>query len=399
MRDLRAAVASGGAKGAPAQVALAFWLDVQGHGDEARATLDRALELDPGISYGRWLWARFSAREGNAVLARETLRDLVAEAPACAVALGDLGWLLRDENRRELADVAMRRAIREAPQWLGMALRRGLNLLELGRIEDARLVLENTRGDLVNPARRNILAWAAYLEGDLQGANGEFALLQDAMRGSEEDPQYLFAQEWQDRLLQHSQMVRWLDPFDGDTHRPAWNLSRDARLGVQPRVRGGHLRIAGTHTKAGMTRAFRTVPALAFQSAELVFQVGPNNRAETGVMLSIETARRQSWSLQLLRTPEGAIRWVSRSGNKEDFGDTPLRIPAGEPVAVAFLVNREQSPPILTVTVNGVVVYSETEARLRTPSGEIYVGLYAVTRNALPVDVAADSASLIYSLP
>ena len=396
LRDLNASISAASLDAAPVLAAKAFWLEQLEATDAARVALERALKLSPRLPYALYLRASWARETGDLESARTDLHDLLSVAPRSAAVLGELGWLLNQEDRQELAEVALRRAVAEKPDWAGVHLRRGLNFLQMGKIEDARFSLsEATSGDEAY-ARQNAVAWAAYLDGDIQGAIGEFAMLQDNLRGQEEDQQYLFAQLWQQRIQEHSRLVSWNDTFEGKLPRPEWNTRVDARLGVEPRVLDGALRIEGRHSGAGETRAFRSMRALDFRSASCDLMVGDNNRGMAGVSIALENRRRRTWEYRIEQSNSG-LRWIETAGAKEKHGDIGIRLTSTDPVRVSFKLDTEQAPPQLTVRVNGEIVYSEPAPRLRTPTGDLLLGAFVRTVNALPVATSIDNVELVYA--
>mgnify|MGYP001226294766 CR=1 FL=1 len=396
VRDLRAASKSAGLDAAPALAALAFWLNSLGHDEDAQEKLDEALKLSPKLPYARYLRARWARENHDLSSANEDLRFLISYFPRCGAVLGELAWLLNQEGRHALAEVAFRRAVGEAPEWGDASLRRGLNLLQLNQVEEARVSLSQVEDSNLENARQNALAWAAYLEGDVQAAVGEFALLQDNLRSQEEHPQAVFADTWQRRIQERSSTVRWTDDFNGQIPRPQWDVRTAARNGVEPRVRGGSLRIAGTHAKAGETRAFRALRALSFRSASCLWTVGNGHRGEAGVGIALESRRRRSWGFQVFRAHDSGIRWKLTSGAKGKMGELNQQVIPGQLVEVRFALDREVSPPELVVWVGQEEAYRGPEPRLKTPTGDIILELFANTVNALPVDVALDQTELVY---
>jgi len=402
IRDLRAAAAAAPFDAAPVLAAEAFWLDRLGHPEQARERLAEALELEPELPYGLYLRGRWARRDGDVESARADFRALIGMSSQCAAALGELGWLLHEEGRYSLAEVALRRAEAEAGDWTEISLRRGLNLLAGGEPGQARQALVRASGGDQGAAVRNATAWASYLEGDVPSAVAEYALLLDSMPGQEEHPQVVHAALWQQRVAAHAKLVRWIDGFEGKMPRPQWDVQTGARNGIEPRLVGGVLRIRGTHqaTSESVTRATRKVQALDFRSLTAEFAVGAEQRGEGGVMLSLENRRGMpTWQFRVYRDSQGQLRWMTQRGTAEaERGAVPASVAAGAPVPVGFALDREQNPPVLTVTVAGEAIYAEPVSTLRSPNGDLVISLFARTLNALPVDVSLDNLELVYAL-
>jgi len=401
VRDLRAAAAGFGLDGAVALAAQAFWLDVLGEDDAAREALARALELAPNLPYGVYLRGAWARRDGDAENARADLRSVIQKAPGCASALAEYGWLLAEEGRQELAEVALRRAESEAPEQTAIVVRRAFNLLQMAEWDGAVETL--SRALALDPdlhAARNGLAWAAYAQGDLGTALAEFGELQDRLRDEEAHSQRQYAALWQSRIDRHSQLRSWRDPFDGNLLRPQWDAQTQARLGVEPRVLGGHLQIRGMHRGAGRTRVARSLPAIQFQSFAVDLATGPDDvhKGDAGVFIALESARgdRQTWVLEVERDRDGRIRWSMAQGARTESGDTGLTLPPETPGRVEFTVDREQATPLLTVRFAGNVIFQQPVPALRSAAGNMAVGGYASTRNALPVDISLDEVELVY---
>ncbi|TAH38936.1 MAG: tetratricopeptide repeat protein [Planctomycetota bacterium] len=404
VRDLRAAAAAAPLDAAPALVALAFWLDRLGHGEQAADALGRAMEQNPAYGYGLYLRAVFARRAGDLESARADLRALVGAAPECAAALAELGWLYHEEGRYPAGEVALRRAEELAPNEPGIVTRRAFNLLRSGDLDGGRAALQRAialRPDLY-PAR-NALAWAAYAEGDLGTAVAEFSEVADVLLDQPEHPQLQFAQSWRQRIQAHALLQRWQDRFDGRLLQPQWDAQTLARAGVEPRVADGALRIQGQHSGEGATRVFRPIRALDFRAFSAELSVGAEHKGDAGVLVALETKgtpRRTTWAFRVLRDREGALRWLIEHGNAPPEGGALQRsLAAGQPLRVAFHLDREPRPPVLTVTADGQEVWAGPVPALVSPSGELAVGAYAETRLPLPVDVSLDNVELVYVQP
>ncbi|KAA3607132.1 MAG: tetratricopeptide repeat protein [Planctomycetota bacterium] len=402
VRDLRAASRADKLDAAPALSALAFWFEVMGQEDQASESLNAALELDPEWPYARYLRARRARQDGNTATARTDLRYLIGGWPRCAAALAELGWLLHGEGRLDRAEVALRRAIVEAPQIPELALRRGINLLSLQRVEDARASLRDAlalQPDLHEA--RNALAWAAYREGDLDTCIAEFGELMDMLRAEPTHTQYAYAQLWSDRVAGHDKLRLWTDEFEGTLFRPEWDPQSQARLGVEPAIRNGRLQILGRHREEGETRVFRRQRALTFQAFHGEISAGSDHRGDAGLYLSLENrAGRATWFFHVYRDRDGAVWWQSRQSAREIGHErSSLRVAAGTPLSVQFDLDREQEPPVLTVTANGRQLFQDKVTVLKTASGELTMGAFARTRQAVAVDVAVERVELVFAQP
>lgn len=410
VRDLRAAAAAAPLDAGPALAALAFWYDVMGMETEAAEALGQALELQPDLVYGRYLRARWAARDGQLDSASAELRDLVAAYPRCAGALVELGWLLHQIDAYEAAEVAFRRAAisvpewavsrGNAPQWADLALRRGLNQMSLEMWEPAgEFLRESLSLDVAHHAAQNALATVAYASGDLVQAISDFGFLQDNLRQEQQNPHYLFAQLWQERIQRHSKLRLWSDPFDGSRLRPGWEVQAGARRGVQPTLRNGSLSLRGNHSEQGITRATRSVVALHFQSFVSDLTIGDDHLGDAGVFLAIETRQsRATWTFNVFRDRDGYLVYQWKQGAKEDR-QRIRKIPAAVPIRISFELDREPNTPELTVKVDGETVYQGPTAVLKSSSGSLVYGLYAETSNALPVNASLDNVEVVFSQP
>jgi tetratricopeptide (TPR) repeat protein len=411
VRDLRAAAEADPLDAAPALAALAFWYDVLEMPTEASEALEKALLLEPDLDYGRYLMARWAARDGQPETASEELRKLVAKGPRCGAALAELAWLLHQLEVYPAAEVAFRRAelVRpawatskgNAPQWADLAMRRGLNQMDMEEWEVAgehlREAISLNAGQF---SAQNSLAAVAYSQGDLVQAVSDFGFLQDNLRQIPEDPQYLYAQSWQERIRAHSLLRRWSDSFDGSRLRPGWETQDVARNGVGPVLEDGKLVIRGNHGEQGKTRASRKVIALNFQSFKGQLEVGPDHRGDAGLFLAVETRQgRATWIFKVFRDRNSQLVYQWVQGAKEERQLLGRKLAANEPIQIEFRLDREPSTPILQVRLDDQVIYEGPSAFLKSASGELVFGVYAETANALPVDVSLDDVEVIYAKP
>ncbi|MGB0952005.1 MAG: tetratricopeptide repeat protein [Planctomycetota bacterium] len=410
IRDLRASAAATPFDAAPALSAQAFWLDRIGETELAQEALADALELSPNHLYSRYLDAQWAARDGDLSSARETLQEMVRTAPGCASILAVYGSLLYSEGAYTRAEIAFRsleadfpdwaRSSSDAPAWSGLVLRHGLNLLKLGQLEDAMSAFEQAVSmDAGLSAARNAKGIVLYREGDLDAAVAEFAYLQDALREAEEDPQFVYAAMWGNRIQEHAKLRRWVDLFDSSRLRPGWDKQSAARAGVEPRLQDQSLMIQGDHGGAAETRVFRTVAGAAFRSYEADLIAGNGHRGEASVYIALQNRSKETWSFHVIRDREGAVKWTMTRGTRAEHGTSDLRIAEGTNARVSFQVNREAKQPILTIRVNDEVLYSEQVANLRNPTGMMAMGLSAKTAHALPVEASLDNVALVYAIP
>jgi tetratricopeptide (TPR) repeat protein len=411
VRDLRAAAEANPLDAASALAALAFWYDVLAMPSEAAESLDKALTLEPDLDYGRYLLARWAARDGQLETASEELRKLVAKGPHCGAALAELAWLLNQLEVSQAAEVAFRRAelarpawansTGSAPQWADLAMRRGLNQMELEQWDVAAEHLHDALS--LNPnqySAQNSLAAVAYAQGDLVQAVSDFGFLQDNLRQNPEDPQYLYAKTWQDRIQRHALLRRWTDNFDGSRLRPGWEIQLQARNGVGPELKGGRLVIRGNHEKQGLSRATREVVALHFQSFKGELKVGAEHRGDAGLFVAIETRQgRPTWEFKVFRDRNGMLVYQWNQGAKEERKALGRKLAADQPLHVEFRLDREPSTPVLQVRLDDVVIYQGPSAFLKSASGSLVYGIYVQTANALPVDASLDEVEVIYSKP
>jgi Tfp pilus assembly protein PilF len=412
VRDLRAAAIAAPLDAGPALAALAFWYDVLQMPNEAAEALDQALELQPDLIYGLYLKARWAARDGQLEQASSDLRDLVALYPHCAGALAELGWLLHQIDAPEAAEVAFRRAAisrpgwasneGNAPQWADLAMRRALNQMRLEEWDRAGELLHDALSlDVAHHSAQNSLAAVAYATGDLIQAVADFSFLQDNLRQNPEDPQYLYAQLWQERVQTHAKLRRWEDPFDGSRLRPGWEVQSKARYGVGPVLRDGKLTIRGNHSKQGDTRATRTVTALHFNHFSGELQIGDDHLGDAGLFMAIETRQgKATWTFEVFRDRDGYLVYHWKQGAKDERKRIDgKKLPLNVPIPIEFTLDREPSTPMLTIKVDGEEIYQGSAAVLKSSSGSLVYGLYAKTSNALPVNTTLDNVQVIFSQP
>ncbi len=409
VRDLRAAAAASPLDAAPALAALAFWLERSGDAVAAGDSLQQALALDPSLPYARWLAAHWALRDGDLDAATAGLESLVSEVPECAATLAAMGWLLAGNGAPVQAAVAFRAAEDRAPAhgrvagaesgvWADLALRRAFNELALGETTAARASFD--RAISLDPellVARNGTAMALYAEGDLDAALAEFSLLQDTLRERPDDPQAVYAKQWQTRVTDHAQLREWTDNFDGRRLRAGWDTQSQARNGVEPRLEDGMLALRGNHAAKGETRAFREVAAPAFRLGALDVVAGAEHRGDAGAYLALQSRGREAWSFKLHRDRDGNLHWTTVLAGKPAFGQVGRKIPAGQVFRVEFRLDREPAQPVLQVWVDGAVVFAEPVTNWRNPTGQAAVGIFVETANALAVDAAMDNFRLIYA--
>ncbi len=131
----QAIAASGGV--AAFHVARASVLAALARRDEAAASIDRALGLDPASAEALNTLGNLRLAGGDAAGAETAYRQALASRPAYAEALSNLGSALRALDRLAEAEMALRRAAALRPGYAGALANLGLVLQEQGRLADA----------------------------------------------------------------------------------------------------------------------------------------------------------------------------------------------------------------------------------------------------------------------
>ena len=410
VRDLRAAAAARPFDAAPALSALAFWLNQVGETEAAHGALADALELSPRHFYSLYLKAHWAGRDGDSETARPILQDLVRQAPDCAGVLAEFSQLLYVDQAPVQAEVAHRRlselypewiqSSSLAPAWADLALRRGLNFLRLGEQEEAlaRFDLALALDDKL-VAARNAKAMAYYAIGDFDACVAEFAYIQAALRDMEEDPQFVFASVWQQRVEEHAQLRRWKDDFSSKRLRAGWDTQQEARAGVEPMLSQGRLTIRGKHSGAATTSAYRTVPGMDFREFQGSLAVGGEHKGKAGLSIGLRTRSKETWNFRVYRDREGLVAWSMLRGSRTETGNTSFRLAEGSEARIRFQVDREQNQPVLTVWFEEEVIYMDAVSSLRNSSGRMACGIWVETSGTLPVNASLDDVEMIYARP
>lgn len=214
--------------------------------EEAIAALERAIAEDDGFGMA-WLKLadayRAAGYAGKALDAVERALDLFGESGGRAVS-----WA--EARRQELAGnpeqavATFERVIRDYPRDSDARLALGELLIELGRLDDARAMLETvTRDDPQNPVAWFQLGKAAIIAGDAQAAGDEYLVralvIQNRLGNDEGRGEVLnalgIANERLGRLTQagdyYEQAVR-LREAAGDLRGVSASLSNLARLNM-----------------------------------------------------------------------------------------------------------------------------------------------------------------------
>jgi tetratricopeptide (TPR) repeat protein len=405
--DLQAAISNQPLQAADSLSALAFFADVAGDALLAEDALARALEQSPNHFYSRYLKAFFAARNGDVEGALTDYESLVRSNPNCAALLAGYASLLSNEGSYVKADVAFSRIDNQlrnqtksnggANTWANVYLRQGVNFLQLSRYEQALSAFDYTLAlDSQLHAARNARAITTYANDELDIAVAEFSYLQDALRESEEHPQFVYAELWKNRLQEHDKLRRWTDDFSGKRLRPGWDLQDGARAGIAPRHENSSLVIEGQHQSAAITSVSRSVPGIAFRSYAADLVVAPEHRGAAGIGIALKNRSKVTWAFEIERNREGKISYTLSRGTRVEAKNVDLSVAVGSPMRVSFSLNREPKQPVLTVRVNEQVVYEDEVVALRNPTGRMSSSFFARTAHALPVDISYDNVELIY---
>ena len=142
---------------------------------------------------------------------------------------------------------------------------------------------------------------------------------------------------------------------------------------------------------------FASRSRVSFRSFAADVRVGAEHRGNAGAYIALQNRGRETWFFKVYRDRDGKLHWEGLVANKNEHGLIGATVAPGEPFRVDFRVDREPVQPVLQVWVNGAIVFAQAISNLRNPTGQMAIGLFVETANALAVDASLDQVDLVYS--
>lgn len=390
--------------------ALSVLAEVTGNGEEALRLADEALERDPTDAFALFQRGRLLGLQDDYEGARAALSGALEQEldfTDALIALGDVAFRL---GRFDDAERYLERAVALDGSRAEVHALRGLNLLRLNRVGDARASfergLEVQRDDSTSAGG---LAWCLYLEGDPGEAQIRLAAIVDSRRGvanPEQDPWRLWAETQNTRLGEHLKKVEWRDAFARRRLGNSWQ-TREAS-GVTVTLTDGVALVTGQFERNGDARLYRQFDGGEFLSFEADVTIDAAKASgKFGLYAAKEKAGRAGSEPEvtaeaaILRHPDGnlQVRFV-RSGQAPEERDMQQPFPLGKTVRLKIARSGEGSDTSMTLFLDGIPVVENVKTpglgQAKTP---MLVGFFVEGDNGRAVEARLDNVSVVTRLP
>ena len=401
--DLLAAVEAGPLEAQAPLAALSRLAEATANEEEAMDFVERALAVDPDHAWALYQRGRLLRDRDDLAGAEESFLaalDRDVDFVDAVVALGDLAL---DEGRHEDAERYFDRVRRLDGERLDVELRRGLNALALGQAGEAALRFDGARAlEDRDPVALGGLAWCSYLAGDAEEALNLLATLDDARRAfGDEDPWRAWARVQKERIEDHLQKERWVDPFDRKSLRNDWLVEEGA--GPLVGLESEALVIDGQFNRNGEVRVFRQVPAAAFVSLEATVTVDAASAARAGLFVAREQDRRGSRTTSAMvrvhRHKDGSLQTHLLRAGRPDLGAQDvswLDFPAGQPVRLRIERTGTETAATMDVYVDGTpVLVSAPMASFGKTMSNANLGIFVEGESGRRVRVTVDDVEIV----
>lgn len=405
LRNLEAAATANPLEAYRAWGALAWLAEATGYPDEALRFIEMALENNPTDAWTLYQAARVLAGRDDVEGAMAALKGALDLELDFSDALVLMGSLARDTGDHGAAERYYERALTIDGGRSDVHVLRGLNLLEIGQVTEARRELEAAADlDYENPTARNALAWCIYLEGDSGEALTSLAELDDSRRSfPDDDPHRVWARHQIERITDHEAKEVWTDHFDRRPGRIGNGWKTEEGHGPEGSLKDGKVVVEGRITGKGRTRIFRVLPASQFVSAEIHVTVHGNSRARVGLFVSREMYRRGQTEVQaeatVSRHPQGPVqvRLVKKGERDLPHEDVPaIPWPMGKPVVLRLERYGEASDTRVRIFVDGIpVVEDAAMPTLGRATTELKYGLFIEGEVGRNVSVTLDNVEVV----
>ena len=401
--DLSAAVDAGPLEAAAPLAALSRLAEATGNDEEAMEFVERALAVDPRHAWSLYQRGRLLAERDDLDGAEESFLAALNQDVDFVDTVAALGQLALEEGRHEDAERYFARVHRLEGTRLDVELRRGLNALALGQPGLARDHFLAAR-DLADrdPVALGGLAWIHYLGGNPEEALNLLATLDDARRAfGDEDPWRAWARDQKERIEDHLEKKRWVDPFDRKNLRNDWLVEEGA--GPLVGLVDESLVIEGQFDKAGEVRAFRRVPAAAFVSLEATITVDATSAARAGMFVAREQDRRgtrtTSAMVRVLRHKDGALQTHLLRSGRPDLGPqdvTWLDFPTDTPVRLRIERAGPETAAVVNVYVDGTpILVSAPMSSFGKTMSDVNLGFFVEGESGRRVRLTVDDVEIV----
>lgn len=390
--------------------ALSVLAEITGNGEDALRFADEALERDPTDAFALFQRGRLLGLQNDYEGARAALSGALEQEldfTDALIALGDVAFRVGQFGD---AERYLERAVALDGSRPEVHALRGLNLLRLNRVGDARASfergLEIQRDD---PTSTGGLAWCLYLEGDPGEAQIRLSAIVDSRRGvakPEEDPWRLWAEAQNLRLSEHLKKVEWRDAFTRRRLGNNWQTREASGVTVTPV--DGSVVVGGQFTKNGDARLFRQFDGGEFLSFEADVTIDPAKASgKFGLYAAKERAGRAGSEPEItaeaaiLRHPDGnlQVRFV-RSGQAPDERDMQQTFPLGKTVRLKIARTGEGNDTRMTLYLDGIpVVENVVTSGLGQAKTPMLVGFFIEGDTGRAVEARIDNVSVVTRLP
>jgi tetratricopeptide (TPR) repeat protein len=384
--------------------ALSWVADRTGYPEEALRFIELAYENDPTDVWTLYHRGRVLAERDDLQGAQESLQAALDQELMLSDALALLGDLAFRQENHEAAERYLERAVMLDGEVAAFHELRGMNLLRLGRVLDARDSLELALElDRSRTAARSSLAWTFYASGNSEEAITRLRELDDQLRDRpEEDPERVYAQGQISRIVQHEEKVAWTDRFERRELRNGWVTDENA--GPLVRMADGGVMIGGSFSKRGRARVFREELAGNFVSFESTVTIEPGALCRVGVFVSRERSRRGALDVQnevaVARHHDGTLqtRVLKRTEGEQEWTDVPVVTwETGLPTTLRIERHGESTKTTFRLLVDGVPVADG----LRVPgigatTEQLRFGVFVEGEPGRSANVRVDDVEFIY---
>ena len=385
---------------------LSWLAEITDHPEEAWRYVEQAHEANPLDTWTLFQRGRLFAQRDDWEGARAAFqRALESELDFedALLAQGELAFRL---GRFEEAERYLERAVTIGGQRADAHALRGLNLLQLDRIEDAQLAFLAARSqDPDDPVALNGLAWCEYRLGDSTEAIIQLGIVDEKLRDRPEtDPHRVWAREQQERIKDHDEKEAWMEAFGrSDTARLRNGWYEDESYGPDVNLVSGAAVLAGSFSQGGEARLWRGIKASLFVAIEADLWVTPQSVATVGMFVMHERVVRGTEEplsgVSVQRHKDGTLQYaITRPAQPDEPEDVKWLddFQPGRWVRLRIERTGEPGDHRVTITVDGTPIAEDLPMPdLGRAQTEIKVGFFARGDLGRQVELRVDNVELV----
>ncbi len=387
--------------------ARGFVNEYRGEDSLASSDYELAVQVDPLDFYALYLLGRNQRKQGDLETAMTTLKRALRLNGRMREILGELGHARLLAGQDEDAAFYFDEYLKRGEEDFRVDYLYGLALLNLKRFGEAVSLFERSLAlSGGQPDPYNGIAYARYIEGEVDAALDAFNEVIRTFEEEDTDPRHVYARRWRDRIEVHRRMSQWIDGFQRKQVKNDWTLQQRSgpkislisnRIIIQGNQRPDqpdeHTAIKRVLAKGGTFRILEadTVSLEGNQAMNGIF-IGSyirrgNQEAQVRVEVTLAVDAGGNLVYNIVDKNDTVVEW-ERLDHEKIEQDAPVRLGIE-------LVDYENGVVRLTADGNSLLGRELIVKSLRKNTRPLTLGVFAAAAGGRKVQVGLDEVRIV----